>query len=118
MGTWLSANWWWMLPVTLLPVAVVASVQHHKRILNSAPEGQRSRADAIAKQLLSVVALFLFYTAFSSRWLLDMVPPLFMFASLHVSLSRTMKLPNWGRYVAYFALLVLYLIVIPGASDG
>lgn len=56
METWLGQNWWWLLPAAILPVAITASINHHKRILRSMPENRRSRVDAIAKQALMILA--------------------------------------------------------------
>ena len=118
MGAWLSTNFWWLLPVALLPIAAFASVHGHKRILRTMPEGQRSHFDAIAKQVLGVLALLLTCAAFRSRYFLGLVPPLFMFASLQVPFSKAVTLPNWVRYAAYFSLFFVYLIFFPATSDG
>jgi hypothetical protein len=70
-----------------------------------------SRVDGIAKKALMFAAFLLGASASHSQatWSILLIP--FMIAVLYVPLTEQVILPNWFRYVAYFAMAAVYVAV-------
>ena len=117
MIAWLAANWWWLIPSALL-VAWAFLVASRVKAAIRRPKPIRTMLDAAAKWFLGALGLLLGAAALSTRQFAAFIPALFMVAILHVPISQSWVMPNWGRYVAYFALFVMFLMIWDVASQG
>lgn len=110
MIAWLAASWWWLIPSIFLVLWVFLVAPRVKAAIRN-PKPIRTMLDAAAKWFLGAVGLLLGAAAVSTRQFAAIMLALFMVAILHVPLSKSLVMPNWARYVAYFALFVVFLLV-------
>lgn len=120
MGTWLGENWWWLVPMALIPVVLAA--RRWVGLVAMTPQGNdgtqprvplppSNAADAVAKKILAGAAILLGASASHSQavWSVLLIPC--MIAVFYVPISERLVLPNWSRYLAYFSMAAVYVAV-------
>jgi cell division protein FtsW (lipid II flippase) len=118
MKTWLGENWWWVIPSALGLVHIALTVIKHRKIARVPGSSWQSHLDAATKTLLAAFALLLGYGAFASGWLIGTIPATFMAIVLLAPNRTGFILPNWGRYLGYLALFVIFVAAFPLKADG
>ena len=119
MGTWLSEVWWWLIPMAFAPFLALRLFRWVK-VSVQGPTPIRTIADTTAKWVLGAFALLAGSAALSSHQVVAIALAILMFAILHVpALSNSWVIPNWGRYVAYIVLFIVFSLIFEvGRGEG